>query len=97
MKEQKECTESGFTRVSVYLDLEVYKNLEEISVIHMFNMSETVFEAVLLYLEYETYREKIFDELCDPEGLSILSAKGKKMNPIKKRFFDRKFSDHAGI
>lgn len=97
MKEQKECTESGFTRVSVYLDQDVYKKLEEISVIHLFNMSETLFEAVLLLLEYETYRDKIFDELCDPEGLTILSAKGKKINPIKKRFFDRTFSDHAGI
>ena len=97
MKEQKECTESGFTRVSVYLDQEVYKKLEDISVIHLFNMSETVFEAVLLLLEYETYRERIFEELCDPEGLSILSAKGKKIDPIKKRFFDRTFSDHAGI
>jgi hypothetical protein len=73
------------------------KKLEDISVIHLFNMSETVFEAVLLYLDYQTYREKIFEELCDPEGLSILSSKGKKMNSIKKRFFERTFSDHAGI
>ena len=97
MKEQKESAESGFSRVSVFLDQEIYKKLEEISVIHLFNMSETVHEAVLLLLEYQSYREKIFDELCDPEGLSILSAKGKKIDPIKKRFFERTFSDHAGI
>ena len=97
MKKQRESAESGFTRVSVFLDQEVYKKLEDISVIHLFNMSETVHEAVLLFLEYQTYREKIFDELCDPEGLSILSAKGKQKNSIKKRFFERTFSDHAGI
>ncbi len=62
MKQQDQCL-SDYCRISLYINLELYSQIEELSNRLQTTKTDTIYHAILLYLKYNETREAIFDAL----------------------------------
>ena len=62
MKQHDQCL-SDYCRISLYIDLELYSQIEELSNRLQTTKTDTIYQAILLYLKYNEARDAIFDGL----------------------------------